>query len=63
VGLERRGFSSEVIQALHKAFRILTRAGLNQVQAIERVRRDVMPCAEIDDLIAFIQSTERGVIK
>lgn len=63
VGLERRGFSSEVIQALHKALRILTRAGLNTTQAIERVRQEVMPCAEVDDLIAFIQSSERGVIK
>lgn len=63
VGLERRGFSKDVIQALHKAFRILTRAGLNTSQAIERVRADVMPCAEIDDLIAFIQSSEHGVIK
>ena len=27
-GLERRGFSAEQIEALHKAFRLLTRAGL-----------------------------------
>ncbi|MBL8222338.1 MAG: acyl-ACP--UDP-N-acetylglucosamine O-acyltransferase [Bryobacterales bacterium] len=63
VGLERRGFSSDVIHALHKALRILTRAGLNTSQAIERVRAEVMPCAEVDELIAFIQSSERGVIK
>ena len=63
VGLERRGFAGDVIQALHKAFRILTRAGLNTTQAIERVRKEVLPCSEIDDLIAFIQSSERGVIK
>jgi UDP-N-acetylglucosamine acyltransferase len=63
VGLERRGYSSEVIQALHKAFRILTRAGLNTAQAMERVRAEVSPCAEIEDLIAFIQSSERGVVK
>lgn len=63
VGLERRGYSSDVINALHKALRILTRAGLNTTQAIERVRAEVMPCAEIDDLIAFIEASERGVIK
>ena len=63
VGLERRGYSSDVINALHKALRILTRAGLNTTQAIERVRAEVPPCAEIDDLIAFIEASERGVIK
>lgn len=63
VGLERRGYSSEVIQALHKAFRILTRAGLNTAQAIERVRAEVPAFAEVEDLIAFIQSSERGVVK
>ncbi|MBL8179223.1 MAG: acyl-ACP--UDP-N-acetylglucosamine O-acyltransferase [Bryobacterales bacterium] len=63
VGLERRGFSADTIHALHKALRILTRAGLNTSQAIERVRAEVTPCPEIDDLIAFIESSERGVIK
>ncbi|MFN7938591.1 MAG: acyl-ACP--UDP-N-acetylglucosamine O-acyltransferase [Bryobacteraceae bacterium] len=63
VGLERRGYSPDVINALHKALRILTRAGLNTTQAIERVRAEVPPCAEIDDLIAFIEASERGVIK
>ena len=32
-GLKRRGFSPESIDALHKAFRLLTRAGLNTTQA------------------------------
>lgn len=63
VGLERRGFPAQTINALHKALRILTRAGLNTTQAIERVRNEVPPSPEIDDLIAFIQSSERGVIK
>ncbi|MBS1828179.1 MAG: acyl-ACP--UDP-N-acetylglucosamine O-acyltransferase [Acidobacteria bacterium] len=63
VGLERRGYSADVINALHKALRILTRAGLNTTQAIERVRAEVPPSAEIDDLIAFIEASERGVIK
>lgn len=63
VGLERRGYSSAVIHALHKAFRILTRAGLNTAQAIERVRAEVPECPEVNELITFIQTSERGVIK
>ena len=33
------GFRRESIDALHKAFRLLTRAGLNTTQAVERIRR------------------------
>ncbi len=62
-GLERRGFSEDARDGLHKAFRILTRAGLNTSQAIERIRAEVPASAEVDELIAFIQSSERGVIK
>lgn len=62
-GLERRGFSPESIEALQNALRLLTRGGLNTSQAIEKIRTDVSPCAEVDELIAFIKSSERGVIK
>jgi UDP-N-acetylglucosamine acyltransferase len=63
VGLERRNFSRDSIEGLQTAFRLLTRAGLNTSQAIERIVADVPSCAEIDELIAFITSSERGVIK
>jgi UDP-N-acetylglucosamine acyltransferase len=63
VGLERRGFPASTRDALHKAFRLLTRAGLNTSQAIERIRAEVEPSAEVDELIEFIGTSERGVIK
>ena len=44
-GLERRGFSAATIDGLQKAFRLLTRSGLNTTQAIERIRAEVPPCA------------------
>jgi UDP-N-acetylglucosamine acyltransferase len=63
IGLERRGFETPVIEALQTAFRLLTRAKLNTTQAIERIRAEVPPCAEVDELLAFIQTSERGVVK
>jgi len=63
VGLERRGFSNETIERLQTALRLLTRAGLNTSQAIERIRGEVPNCAEIEELLAFISDSERGVIK
>ncbi len=63
IGLERRGFATESIESLQTALRLLTRGQLNTTQAIERIRAEVPPCAEVDELIAFIQSAERGFIK
>ncbi len=63
VGLTRRGFDKASIEALQTAFRLLTRAGLNTTQAIERIRTEVTGCAEIDELLEFIANSQRGVIK
>ncbi len=62
-GLERRGIPEESIEALQTALRLLTRGGLNTSQAIERIQAEVPACAEVEELIAFIRSSERGVIK
>ena len=63
VGLERRGFSKQVIESLQTALRILTRSNLNTSQAIERIRAEVPACAEVDELLEFIRTSERGVVK
>ncbi len=62
-GLERRGFPEPVIDGLQTAFRLLTRAKLNTTQALERIRTEVPPSEELDEMIAFLLSSERGVIK
>jgi UDP-N-acetylglucosamine acyltransferase len=63
VGLERRGFHAPVIAALHKAFRILSKSGLNTSQAIDRILAEVDSSPEVEELVEFIRSAERGFIK
>ncbi|HUI80527.1 MAG TPA: acyl-ACP--UDP-N-acetylglucosamine O-acyltransferase [Bryobacteraceae bacterium] len=63
IGLERRGFENGVIEALQTALRLLTRSQLNTTQAIERIRAEVPSCAEVEELLDFIEASERGVIK
>ena len=63
VGLKRRGFSPEAIEGLHKSFRLLTSMGLNTSQAIEQIQAEVPACAEVDELIEFIRTAQRGFIK
>jgi len=63
IGLERRGVDKAAIEALQTAFRLLTRAGLNTTQAIDRIRAEVPALTEVEELIAFIRASERGIIK
>src|SRR3954447_15203925 len=63
IGLERRGFETQVIESLQTSFRLLTRSQLNTSQAIERIRTEVPPCAEVDELLEFIHTSDRGIVK
>ncbi|MCC7174198.1 MAG: acyl-ACP--UDP-N-acetylglucosamine O-acyltransferase [Bryobacterales bacterium] len=62
-GLERRAFPSSTIDNLQKTFRLLTRAGLNTAQAVERIQAEIPLTPEIEEILAFIRTSERGVIK
>jgi UDP-N-acetylglucosamine acyltransferase len=62
-GLKRRDFPVANIDALHKAFRLLTRSGLNTSQALERIAAEVEPVPEVTELLDFIGASERGFIK
>src|SRR5580704_11872466 len=63
IGLARRGFDKPAIESLQTALRLLTRAGLNTTQAVERIREEVPASSEVEYLLEFIASSERGVIK
>ena len=55
--------AKEAIESLHKAFRLLTKSGLNTTQAVERIRAEVPECPEVCDLLAFMERSERGFVK
>jgi UDP-N-acetylglucosamine acyltransferase len=63
VGLERKGFSPARLQALHSAFRLLLRSKLNTSQALAEMRNSLAGSAEVAELIDFIESAERGIVK
>lgn len=63
IGMERRGFENANIEALQNALRLLTRSNLNTSQAVDRIRAEVDPTAELEELLAFIAESERGFIK
>lgn len=61
VGLERHGLSAEVRRQLKKAYRVLFNSHLNLGQAIEELRSMGVAIEEVERLIAFIETSERGV--
>ena len=63
VGLTRRGFPKETIDALRAAYKHLCHEGLNVTDAIAAIARDVPDLPEIRELVGFFQSTTRGVIR
>jgi UDP-N-acetylglucosamine acyltransferase len=63
VGLRRQGFTREQIDVIHQAFRLLLQSKLNTAQAVEAVRAQLSGRPEIDYLIEFIETSERGVAK
>jgi len=63
IGLERSGFSERQMRALHHAYRILRSAKLNTAQALERLRSEGELEACVAYLVAFIERSQRGVIK
>lgn len=63
VGMKRRGYSQTAIDALHHSFHLLLSAKLNTTQALERIRAEIKDSAEVDELVRFIESSTRGVVK
>jgi UDP-N-acetylglucosamine acyltransferase len=63
IGLRRKGFSNEVIRHIQQAFRLLLASKLNTMQALESVKAEMSGIPEIDYLIKFIETSERGVTK
>ena len=63
IGLTRRGFTTETIAQLKRAYRYLLQSKLNASGALMRIEKDSMLAAsEVRYLVDFIRSSSRGVI-
>jgi len=63
VGLERRGFVAEDTRTLREAYRLLYRSNLNVKQACEKIAGDFSGPDVIARLLAFVESSQRGIIR
>ena len=63
VGLERNGVSDEAQAALRQAYKIIFREGLTIPNALAQVESTLPPLPEIQHLVRFFRTSERGVTK
>jgi UDP-N-acetylglucosamine acyltransferase len=61
IGLQRAGFPGETVAALKRVYRLFFNSELNLSQALDRARSDLPEIPEVEQFLAFVQSSERGV--
>lgn len=63
VGLRRRGFSAELIENIHNAYRLVYNSNLTASEAVEQIRKEIPMSKEIEYIVDFISSSQRGIIR
>jgi UDP-N-acetylglucosamine acyltransferase len=63
IGLRRRGFTNEQINQIQEIYRIIYRKNYNVSQAVNIIEADVPATPERDEILTFINSSARGIMK
>ena len=63
VGLQRKGYPAATIEALQSAYRILFRSKLSRDEALQRLEGELAGVTEVREMVAFISSSQRGVVR
>ncbi|MBQ1583227.1 MAG: acyl-ACP--UDP-N-acetylglucosamine O-acyltransferase [Prevotella sp.] len=62
IGLRRRGYSNELIQLIHEAYRLLYSKGV-LAEGIEEIKKNIQVTPEIQYIIDFVSTSKRGIIR
>lgn len=63
VGMERHNFTPETVREIKEAYRILYRMNHNVKTAAEQIKEKLQPVPEICQLLDFLATTERGIVR
>ena len=63
VGLERKNYPAQSVKLIKEAFRLIYRSKYNTAQALEAVRKELPQSEEVREIVEFIETTERGIIR
>jgi UDP-N-acetylglucosamine acyltransferase len=62
-GLRRRGFAAHEIAAVRRAYKVVYREGLSLAEAKEKLAEAVVEQPVLAQLVAFLESTGRGIVR
>lgn len=63
VGLRRRGYEPEAIQAIQEIYRVIFQSGMNITKAVEAVEQRFPSSPHRDHIISFIRESEKGIMR
>jgi UDP-N-acetylglucosamine acyltransferase len=61
VGLKRRGFTSQQVSAIKKAYSYIYESKLNLQQAVEAIHNEMEETEEVRIILQFIEQSDRGL--
>jgi UDP-N-acetylglucosamine acyltransferase len=63
VGLKRKGYEQEVIEAIKRTYRILFRSKLGLDEALSKVERELGSVEQVRYFVEFVRTSERGICR
>jgi len=63
IGLQRRGFKDSVISAIQDAYRLIYIQNRNIAKGLEMVEEQVPEIDEVKEIISFIRSSDKGIMR
>lgn len=63
IGLQRKGFPADTVEALQRAYRILIRSKLKLEEALDRIESELGFFSEVHYFAEFARRSKRGIIR
>jgi UDP-N-acetylglucosamine acyltransferase len=63
IGLERNNFAPDAVKLIKDAFRLIYRSKYNTGQAIDAIRAELPQSTELTQIVEFIETSKRGIIR
>jgi len=63
IGLERKGFSKEVLLDIKRAYRLIYQTSYTMAEAAAAIQKELPPRPELQLIVDFIQRSDRGLLR
>lgn len=63
IGMERAGFSKDLVESIHKAIRLVVMGDRTTEEAVAKIKEECPPSAQMEHLVQFIMKSNRGIAR